>query len=354
MGLEKIIHKITGKIDGTLGSIKGKVKGESKKKLLALKDKIPDENQLKQKLLGSVSKAKEKMCEPATKSKLEKIYKKLKKFLEGLRSKINKALGLLGKLKGMLDFLGKLLKIIGGVLIVIGILMTVLNIVIKIAKIVVKFLGGTMTGGLIDFLSRKIVQAEAFRDKWKGYVKVAKNWVTEKFKKYIKPVLKILGIAIAAIVAVLGIINFLISVLEMLYLMTIQKCAVEEEKLGADVVNDGGEGETPQQRKQRAKAVAGLIEASSPEEIMMRLARTGKQEYIHYIRNANFETIGYKRFLDEIGGTDTSMNTPYPTPTESPDQQEMKGHVNLKPGDKEVLPPKESDFEDIVRDINKA
>ena len=349
-GVEKVLGFVQGKIDGSLIKLKKKAKEEGKKKILKLRDKLPSEEQVKQKL-------KVKSCHPGSRSKMERIYKKMKRFLEGLKKAINKALKLLGFLKGLIDMIGKLLKIILVVLGILLVILIVLSILIVVAKIVVKFLGGTFTGGLIDFLSRAIVKAEAFRDKWKGHIQVAKKWCQDKFKKYIRPVIDMLAKAILAVTGILGFINFLLSILEMLYVMTLQKCALEDQKLGADTnTQDGGLGDGD---GNKATAALALINASSPEEIIGRLAQTGNEEYIHYIRNANFETIGYERFNAVLSPDDTS-NKPWPTPDSGPSKSnavDKAGDLGIyRDGDERIIPPSTSNMEDIVasiRDIEK-
>ncbi len=348
-GVEKVLGFVQGKIDGQLIKLKKKAKEEGKKKILKLRDKLPSEEQLKQKL-------KQKSCSPGNRSKMERIYKKMKRFLEGLKNAINRALKLLGFLKGLIDMIGKLLKIILTILGILLAILIVLSILIFVAKIVVKFLGGTFTGGLIDFLSRAIVKAEAFRDKWKGHIKVAKKWCQDKFKKYIKPIIDVLTKAILAVTGILGIINFLLSILEMLYVMTLQKCAIEENKLGADTNTQDGGTDGEGTGANQANAALALINASTPEEIIGRLAQTGNQEYIHYIRNANFETIGYERFNAALPPSqDLTSNKPWPSSASGPSKstaRDKAGDLGLyRDGDERVIPPSETNMESIIDDI---
>ena len=348
-GVEKVLGFVQGKIDGQLIKLKKKAKEEGKKKILKLRDKLPSEEQLKQKL-------KQKSCSPGNRSKMERIYKKMKRFLEGLKNAINKALKLLGFLKGLIDMIGKLLKIILTILGILLAILIVLSILIFVAKIVVKFLGGTFTGGLIDFLSRAIVKAEAFRDKWKGHIKVAKKWCQDKFKKYIRPIIDVLTKAILAVTGILGIINFLLSILEMLYVMTLQKCAIEENKLGADTNTQDGTTEGEGTGANQANAALALINASTPEEIIGRLAQTGNQEYIHYIKNANFETIGYERFNAALPPSqDLTSNKPWPSSASGPSKstaRDKAGDLGLyRDGDERVIPPSETNMESIIDDI---
>ena len=346
MGVEKLIGKAQGMINGKLIDIKRKAKIEGKKKILALRDKLPSEDQIKERL-------KHKGCKPGDKKKMEAKFKRIKKFLENMKKKLNGALKILGFLKGLIDFLGKILKIILAILAILLVLLIVLVILIVVAKIVVKFLGGTFTGGLIDFLSRAIVKAEALRDKWKPHLVLAKRWVKAQFNKYIKPVIKILGIAIAAVTALIAAINFLLSILELLFVMALQKCALEEEKSGDSTnTNDGdGSAEDNDIDLNAAKAAAGLIAASSPEEILAALAATGKEEYIHYITNANFQTIGYRRFYDVLGSADVDANKSWPKTNASKKSEGVVEDDMYRPGDVRITPPNEDNIGNIARDI---
>ena len=336
MGVEKLIGKAQGMINGKLIDIKRKAKVEGKKKILALRDKLPSEDQIKEKL-------KHRGCKPGDKKKMEAKFKRIKKFLENMKKKLNGALKILGFLKGLIDFLGKILKII----------LAILAILLVLLIVVVKFLGGTFTGGAIDFLSRAIVKGEMLRDKWKPHLVLAKRWVKAQFNKYIKPVIKILGIAIIAVTALIASINFLLSILELLFVMVLQKCAIGEEKLGADTNSqDGGGSADNSGDKNAMAAAAGLIAASSPEEIIARLGATGKDEYIHYIINANFQTIGYERFYDVVSNIDKDAGQSWPASSTGPRKsKDMIEDDIYRSGDIQITPPKEDNLGDIARDI---
>jgi len=43
-----------------------------------------------------------------------------------------------------------------------------------------------------------------------------------------------------------------------------------------------------------------MLEEKTPEEILGTLANSGNTEFIEYTQNANFETIGYKRFYEAL------------------------------------------------------
>ena len=127
-------------------------------------------------------------------------------------------------------------------------------------------------------------------------------------------------------------------VLEMIYMFILSKCAVSEENETKSDTNTKGEGTAGDgtggqggaggpggdggnsgltgkgTEGDQLLAIKGMLETGSPEEIIARLANTGNTEYIHYIRNAKFETIGYERFNAAVNSLDSSAGLIYPTP----------------------------------------
>ena len=114
----------------------------------------------------------------------------------------------------------------------------------------------------------------------------------------------------------------------MLYLKGLQSCALAEGSSlggGSDIQGDGrgtnsltgvgtagGDGKGNIDSQANLSSLASLLENSSAEEILARLAQTGNAEYIRYIRNASFETIGYERFNAALMSTDELRGTLYP------------------------------------------
>ena len=317
--MNKILGKIKTKADGALFDIKEKAKTEGKKKIGKWKDKLPNQDQLKEKL----GKYAPDMCAPAKKKKLEAKYNKLKSFLNKAQASIGLAVGALNGLLVLLKIIDKLLKILEAIIKVLNVILKVLKIVIKIAKIVVKFLGGTGTGGLIDIISRLIVKAEYKIKGWSEAVTRVIEWIKKKKAKYITPITKFLNKAIKALNKILGIIAGLIAILELLYLLLLSKCALNQETSGghrSDTLNSGlgtsgtganGGGDTGrgdgyiggsnENEGDQLAALSATLDNGSPEEIMARFAGTGNPEYIHYVEKAGFVSFGYERFNAAIG-----------------------------------------------------
>ena len=306
--MNKILGKIKTKADGALFDIKEKAKTEGKKKIGKWKDKLPNQDQLKEKL----GKYAPDMCAPAKKKKLEAKYNKLKSFLNKAQASIGLAVGALNGLLVLLKIIDKLLKILEAIIKVLNVILKVLKIVIKIAKIVVKFLGGTGTGGLIDIISRLIVKAEYKIKGWSEAVTRVIEWIKKKKAKYITPITIIAG---------------LIAILELLYLLLLSKCALNQETSGghrSDTLNSGlgtsgtganGGGDTGrgdgyiggsnENEGDQLAALSATLDNGSPEEIMARFAGTGNPEYIHYVEKAGFVSFGYERFNAAIGKEST-------------------------------------------------
>ena len=315
--MNKILGKLKTKADGVLFDLKEKAKKEGGKQVNKWKDKLPNEDQIAEKL----GKYAPDMCDPAKKKRLEAKYNKLKNFLNKAQTIIGASVAALAALLGLLKLVEALLKILETIIKVLNVILKVLKIVIKIAKIVVKFLGGTGTGGLIDIISRTIVKAEYKIKGWSEAVKRVMEWIKKKKAKYIDPISKFLIKAITALTKLLGIIGGLIAILEMLYLFLLSKCALNEENssgandnnMGAGTsgtgANGGGDtgtgdgfgGGSGENRSNQLRLLAATLDNGSPGEIMARFAGTGNTEYIHYVERAGFESFGYERFNAALG-----------------------------------------------------
>ena len=315
--MNKILGKIKTKADGVLFDLKEKGKKEGEKQVNKWKDKLPNQDQLAEKL----GKYAPDMCNPAKKKKLEAKYNKLKNFLNKAQTIIGASVAALTALLGLLKLVETLIKILETIIKVLNVILKVLKIVIKIAKIVVKFLGGTGTGGLIDIISRLIVKAEYKIKGWSEAVKRVLEWIKKKKAKYIDPISKILTKAIKALTKLLGMISGLIAILEMLYLFLLSKCVLNEENTsqsddnhrgvgtagsgtggGGDTgTGDGFRGGSGENKGEQLEALAATLDSGSPEEIMARFGGTGNAEYIHYVERAGFVSFGYERFNAATG-----------------------------------------------------
>jgi hypothetical protein len=322
--MEAVIGKITTMLKSKLHGLKGKATEQGKRKVMKYKEKLPTEDQITEKLKSSG-------CSDSDKKRLEAKYNKIKNLLNKIKGIVAGAAAACAGLAAILAMLNGLLKILDAIVKILNVILKILKIVIKIAKIVVKFLGGTGTGGLIDLLSRLIVKAEYTIGKWVQAVGRAKEFIKKMLKKYINPISKALAKAAAALAALLGIIEGLLMILEMLYMFMLSKCAISggdnnstadtntngEGTAGdgtGDGTGDGSGGLGTGTKGDQLALLHNMLQNSSPEEIIGRMAirRGGDDEYIRYIRNARFQTIGYERFDAAITSLDSTQGVNYP------------------------------------------
>jgi|TARA_R110002073_G_scaffold307155_2_gene476641 hypothetical protein len=320
--MEAVIGKITTMLKSKLHGLKGKATEQGKRKVMKYKEKLPTEDQITEKLKSSG-------CSDADKKRLEAKYNKIKNLLNKIKGIVAGAAAACAGLAAILAMLNGLLKILDAIVKILNVILKILKIVIKIAKIVVKFLGGTGTGGLIDLLSRLIVKAEYTIGKWVQAVGRAKEFIKKMLKKYINPISKALAKAAAALAALLGIIEGLLMVLELLYMFMLSKCAIsggdnnstaDTNINGNGTAGDGsgngngnGSGGLGNGTKgDQLNSLFNMLQNSSPEEIIGRMALRGDDEYIRYIRDARFQTIGYERFNAAITSLDSTQGVDYP------------------------------------------
>jgi len=352
--MEAVIGKITTMLKSKLHGLKGKATEQGKRKVMKYKEKLPTEDQITEKLKSSG-------CSDADKKRLESKYNKIKNLLNKIKGIVAGAAAACAGLAAILAMLNGLLKILDAIIKILNVILKILKIVIKIAKIVVKFLGGTGTGGLIDLLSRLIVKAEYTIGKWVQAVGRAKEFIKKMLKKYINPISKALAKAAAALAALLGIIEGLLMVLEMLYMFMLSKCAISggDNNSTADT-NTNGEGTAGNgtgdgtgngsgglgtgTKGDQLNNLYNMLQNSTPEEIIGRMALRRDDEYIRYIRNARFQTIGYERFNAAINSFDSTQGVNYPYTDVS---------KNIAPETRIDAESRLPEFPDLVRGNNK-
>lgn len=298
--MEAVLGKIATLVKGQLSGLRNKVKSEGQKKVQKLKEKVPTQDQIMEKL-------KNKACDPANKKRLEAKYNKIKRNLQKLQSITLKAAALIAGLAAALAAIRALLAILDVIITILNVIIKILNIVLKIVKIVVKFLGGTGTGGAIDIISRLITKAEYNINKWKNAIGRAKEFVKKMLKKYINPIARLLGKVALALAGLAALIAGIIAILEIAYMFILSQCALSQENSlsSNDNINNnkntGGQGLGEGTGINNTYAgIAAMLEDKTPEEILGTLANTGNTEFITYTRNANFETIGYSRFNEAV------------------------------------------------------
>ena len=96
--MNQILGRLKTKADGVLFDLKEKAKSEGKKQVNKYKDKLPNEDQIAEKL----GKFQQGLCEPNKKKRLEAKYNKLKNFLKKAQTIIGGSVAALTALLGLL------------------------------------------------------------------------------------------------------------------------------------------------------------------------------------------------------------------------------------------------------------
>ena len=298
--MEAVLGKITTLVKGQLSGLRNKVKSEGQKKVQKLKEKIPTQDQLMEKL-------KNKACDPNNKKRLEAKYNKLKSNLKKIQSMCLKAAALVAGLAAALAALNALLAILDVIITILNVIIKILNIIVKVVKIVVKFLGGTGTGGAIDIISRLIVKAEYMINKWKNAIGRAKEFIRKMLKKYINPLAKILAKIALALAALAGMIAGAIAILEMIYMLIMSQCAINQENsLSSDDQNTNSDGSNVGNGTGTAVShihsgtphskTAKYAPSFSPAEYKVSMSRAAKVVRLEIIQTVK----GYKSSLQNI------------------------------------------------------
>ena len=261
------IRNLINQSDKVLFEVKNKLKEEGKKNLLKLQEQLPDKEEI-------TSRIKADTCSTETANAVDKNFNNIKdklnfikdqldkgvQKLEALRAKVEKIKGWLLKITGILDFLNPIINI--------------LNTVIKVLPISLNVLSGLLANGfaikklgdLIDAAKEKIIAINATIKTFKSSV--------DKWPAKLDPILNLINKAIAPLQKVIGAIGTLMNVLEQLYLFYLAQCNLPSNPVNAD----------------------GSLNEGALDSVIDGLTQSGNNEIIEKIYNANFETIGYRRY----------------------------------------------------------
>ena len=121
-------------------------------------------------------------------------------------------------------------------------------------------------GDLIDAAKEKIIAINATIKTFKSSV--------DKWPAKLDPILNLINKAIAPLQKVIGAIGTLMNVLEQLYLFYLAQCNLPSNPVNAD----------------------GSLNEGALDSVIDGLTQSGNNEIIEKIYNANFETIGYRRY----------------------------------------------------------
>jgi hypothetical protein len=266
----EVIRNLINQSDKTLFDIKTKLKEEKNKNLLKVQEQLPTREEI-------ISRIKAETCNTETSNAVDKNYNNIKDKLDFIKNKLNKGIQKLEslnqktlKIQGWIDKIGKLLDFLNPII-------NILKIIIKVLPLSLNFLSGLLANGfaikklgdLIDIAKSKIEVIIATTTTFRISIK---KWLNS----ILPPIFNIITKAIAALLAIIAGITSLTGLLEQLYLFYQAQCNLPSNPVNAD----------------------GSINEDVLNTVINGLEQGGKDEIIEKIYNANFETIGYRRYKD--------------------------------------------------------
>jgi hypothetical protein len=153
-------------------------------------------------------------------------------------------------------------------------IIAILALIVKVLPQALNILTGLLANGfaikklsdLINLAKSKVIIIQAA-------IKTFQTSVA-KFLAKLSPIFNIIAIAIAALLKVISAIGALMAILEQLYLFYLAQCNLPSNPVNAN----------------------GSLNEGILDLVMNGLTQGGKDEIIEKIYNANFETIGYRRY----------------------------------------------------------
>jgi len=262
------IRNLINQSDKVLFDVKNKLKEEKDKTLLKVKEQIPTPEEI-------TSRIKSEVCSTEASNAVDKNYNNIKDKLNFLKDKLEQGIKKLEtldkKTEKIKEWMAKIKKILEDILTPI---ITILALIVKVLPQALNILTGMLANGyaikklsdLIDLAKSKVIIIQAA-------IKTFQTSVA-KFLAKLSPIFNIIAIAIAALLKVISAIGALMAILEQLYLFYLAQCNLPSNPVNAD----------------------GSLNEGVLDLVMDGLIQGGKDEIIEKIYNANFETIGYRRY----------------------------------------------------------
>jgi len=263
----EVIRNLLNQSDKTLLNIKKKVKEESKKKLLKLQEQLPNKEEI-------TSRIKANTCNTETANLVDKNFNNVKDKLNFLNNKLGGGLDKLRALEAKIEVINGWIAKIEKILSLLDPILRLLKRIIKVLPKALAFLSGLAANG---FAIKKISD---LIDKAKSKIENLSNSVTSfkfailNFLNRLNPLSNLLAKAMAALQSIIDKISSLMSILEQLYLFYLAQCNLPSNPVNAD----------------------GSINDGTLDLVIEGLEQENKSEIIEKIYDANFETIGYRRY----------------------------------------------------------
>ncbi len=261
------IRNLLNQSDKTLLNIKKKVKEESNKKLLKLQEQLPNKEEI-------TSRIKANTCSTETANLVDKNFNNVKDKLNFLNNKLGGGLDKFRALEAKIEVINGWIAKIEEILSLLDPILRLLKRIIKVLPKALAFLSGLAANG---FAIKKISD---LIDKAKSKIENLSNSVTSfkfailNFLNRLNPLSNLLAKAMAALQSIIDKISSLMSILEQLYLFYLAQCNLPSNPVNAD----------------------GSINDGTLDLVIEGLEQENKSEIIEKIYNANFETIGYRRY----------------------------------------------------------
>ena len=317
--MQAAIQKLLTKNQVILEKAKKKLKDEGAKSVLKYKNKLPTPDTLKDKFSTS------QVCTKSTVNKSEKTYKKIKNFAKKVQKALEKSQKALEKLQALVNKVLSIIAKIAALIATVDILISVLQKIVTVAKILVNGVGlipppATAPSGPIILADKAATFAE-------GKISILKI-IAKSFVKALdfprnkaNELLALIATGLAAVIALLNLVKMLIQMLETLFLLFLNNCAVSNPSGDGSQTQNTVNGQTPEEFLEGMQypgyslntpismgndPFSGLNDkdvfdytdplAELYDSILSNLQLSGQQEIIEKIFNARFEMVGYRRY----------------------------------------------------------
>tara|TARA_R100001126_G_scaffold96437_1_gene68847 strand:- start:25 stop:984 length:960 start_codon:yes stop_codon:yes gene_type:complete len=317
--MQAAIQKLLIKNQVILEKAKKKLKDEGAKSVLKYKNKLPTPDTLKDKFSTS------QVCTKSAVNKSEKTYKKIKNFAKKVQKALEKSQKALEKLQALVNKVLSIIAKIAALIATVDILISVLQKIVTVAKILVNGVGlipppATAPSGPIILADKAATFAE-------GKISILKI-IAKSFVKALdfprnkaNELLALIATGLAAVIALLNLVKMLIQMLETLFLLFLNNCAVSNPSGDGSQTQNTVNGQTPEEFLEGMQypgyslntpismgndPFSGLNDkdvfdytdplAELYDSILSNLQLSGQQEIIEKIFNARFEMVGYRRY----------------------------------------------------------
>lgn len=262
------IRNLLKQSDTALSRVKSKLKEEKDKNLVKLQEQLPTPEDI-------MSQIKAETCSTQVQNELDKKYGKFKDLLNNIKGILEEGIKKLQALKDKLNKITEWMGKIGELLKILGKIILICEIIAKVLPKALNFFTGLAANGfgikkLSDLIDKAKSKIENMSEGVKCFVKAV-----EKFSKILAAPFLLIDAAIAALQGIIDfIVGSLLGPLEQLYLFYLAQC-----NLPSNPVNTNG------------SVSEGVLDL-----VIDGLEQGGKDEILEKIYNANFETIGYRRY----------------------------------------------------------